>query len=193
MTGKVRIELLLVALVTFGPVLGAYWLYHSGHGVGLPRLENPERRIVEPPVPLPPLRVLAGGRDAGNAWSGGRTWSLLYARTAPCDDGCFGSLVRLYQVELSLGVDQERIQRVYLGPVADSRVMRDATILTAALDGAGAELLARLRAAGEAPGAEGRLYVVDPRGLLVLGYPPNADRGGLRKDLKRLLDGSGTG
>jgi hypothetical protein len=182
-----RVELLFLALITFGPMLGAYWLYRSGHE--LPRVENAERRIVQPHVALPPLRaVSAGGRELENAWTG-NAWSLVYARTSPCDETCLADLVRLLQVHLSLGGrDQELVQRIYLAPASDPRVMQDASILTARLDGAAGEaLVARLRAAGEAPDAAGRIYVVDPQGRLVLTYPGNADQRGLRADLKRLL------
>jgi hypothetical protein len=57
----------------------------------------------------------------------------------------------------------------------------------------GAELLELLRSVGLPPGEEGRVYVADPHGNLVLSYPPDADREGMRDDLKRLLSVSRIG
>ncbi|HEX5420796.1 MAG TPA: hypothetical protein VFY39_12415 [Gammaproteobacteria bacterium] len=187
-----RIEPLLLALIIFGPMIGAYWLYRSGGASLLPTLENAERQIVQPPVDLPPLPAVTGdGREVNNAWNG-RDWSLVYARTSPCDDRCLEDLIHLYQVHLSLGHDQEHVQRVYLASGSAGRVTQDRSILAGRLDDpGGAALLAKLQAAGQAPGADGRIYVVDPRGWLVLGYPGNADRRGLREDLERLLRNSG--
>ncbi len=185
-----RIELLLVALATFGPLLAAYWLYHGGYLAGLPRTKNPERHIFEPPVPLPPVAAVAGGRAVDNAWSG-NTWSLVYARTSRCDDACVKDLVHLLQVHLSLGADKNRFQRVYLAPEPDPRILKDDTLLAGQFDGPqGEALLERLRSADESSQGSlgtGRIYVVDPHGLLVLAYPGNADQAGLRKDLERLL------
>ncbi len=191
-----RIEPVLVALVTFGPLVAAYWLYHSGHGAGLPRVENPERRLFEPPVPLPPVSAVAAGQTVENAWSG-KAWSLVYLRTSPCDAGCTNDLVRLLQVHLSLGADKERFQRVYLAPEPDARILEDRTLIAGRLDGPqGEALLARLRSVdppSEGEIGSGRIYVVDPHGLLVLAYPGDADQAGLRKDLERVIGKSRSG
>ncbi|HEX5420611.1 MAG TPA: hypothetical protein VFY39_11470 [Gammaproteobacteria bacterium] len=187
-----RIEPLLLALIIFGPMLGAYWLYRSGGASLLPTVENAERQIVQPPVDLPPLPVMGGdGHKVDNAWNG-HLWSLVYARTSPCDDACLEDLIHLYQVHLSLGHYQEHVQRIYLASGPAGRVTQDRSILAGRLDGSGgAAVLEKLQAAGQAPGPDGRIYVIDPRGWLVLGYPGNADRRGLREDLERLLRNSG--
>jgi hypothetical protein len=38
----------------------------------------------------------------------------------------------------------------------------------------------------------GRVYVADPRGLIVVGYPADVERKELLRDLKRLLSASGS-
>lgn len=188
-----RIEPLLVALVTFVPVAAAYWLYYGGNGADLPLLANDERRIVSPPVVLPPVAGLSTSEGAvENVWAK-PVWSLVYARTSPCTDTCREDLVHLLQVHLSLGRDQDRVQRVYLSP-GEAPVHDPALVVGRLDDAAGARLLAALRESGPAPAPDaGRIYVVDPHGNLVLGYPPQADRRGLRDDLKRLLNVSRIG
>jgi hypothetical protein len=185
---RLRIEPLLVALIMLVPMAVAYWLYYSGRGADLPLLVNEERRIVSPPISLPALPAVDGsGHEVENLWSA-PVWRLVYARTAPCADACRKDLLHLLQVHLSLGQDQDRVRRVYLG-TAEGPGVEDPALLVGRLDGpAGRRLLDLLRGADPALGPDSaRVYVVDPHGNLVLGYPAGADRRGLRDDLERLL------
>lgn len=188
-----KIELLLVALVTIGPVIGAYLLYYGVDTAELPRLANPERDLLEPPVPLPPLPGRSSHGDVEDALSGG-TWSLVYARTTPCGDRCIADLVRLRQVHLALGRDESRVRRIYVGLGDAERVGADPDIVVADFAGPeGAALLDELERLGRAPGDDGRVYVADPHGNLVMSYPPSPEQEGLRDDLKRLLSVSRIG
>jgi cytochrome oxidase Cu insertion factor (SCO1/SenC/PrrC family) len=185
---RLRIEPLLVALITLVPMAAAYWLYYSGRGADLPLLVNEERQIMTPPIALPPLAGTDGeGRAIDNLWSAPE-WSLVYVRTGPCTDVCRDELVRLLQVYLSLGKDQDRVRRVFLGP-GEGPGAEDPALLAGRLDGPeGQRLLELLRGAGQpVPPNSARLYVVDPHGNLVLGYPAEADQRALRDDLERLL------
>ena len=191
---KSRIQILLVALVCFGPVIGAYLLYYAGDLGDLPRLENPERRLLQTPAELPALP----GRSAEGADDdllSGTDWTLLYARTTPCGERCRQELIRLRQVHLALGRDQDRVRRVFVGPQIETvEAVQDPMFSTAGVaDAAGAELLGVLEQVGHPPGAEGRIYVVDPHGNLVMSYPPDADQEGLLEDLERLLSVSRIG
>ena len=75
---RFKIELLLIALVTLAPVTAAYLLYYYGDLSGLPRVENEERLLISPAVPLPPFPGAAAEGAAG--W--GPAWSILYVRTS---------------------------------------------------------------------------------------------------------------
>jgi hypothetical protein len=182
-----RIEPVLVALITLVPMAAAYWLYYSGRGDDLPRLVNEERHVLAPPITLPALSGTdAAGHAIENLWTA-PVWSLVYARRGPCTDVCRDDLIRLLQVHLSLGKDQDRVRRVYLG--TGEGPVPDPALLVGRLDGAGGQqLLDLLEKSGEAvPPSSARLYVVDPHGNLVLGYPAEADQRALRDDLERLL------
>ncbi|HEU4619095.1 MAG TPA: hypothetical protein VFV10_13730 [Gammaproteobacteria bacterium] len=191
MKARLRIEPLLVALVTLVPMAAAYWLYYSGRGADLPTLANEERRIVSPPVALPPLAAVDGnGREIENLWSE-PLWSLIYVAAGPCADACGRDLTHLLQVHLSLGKDQDRVRRIYLG-AAGGPPDGDPSLLRVRPDSAAARPLLERSAAAAEPAAKSerdsaRLYVVDPHGNLVLEYPAGADRRGLREDLERLL------
>lgn len=195
MSSRTAIQLLMVALVCIGPMVAAYVLYYGGNPAELPRLANTERQLLEPAVPLPPLSVhTASGDVIENAWAEPPLWSLLYARTSPCRDVCLAELVRLRQVHVSLNRDQSRVRRMYLGPGSEERVDDDPALVLGRLDDAdGRRLLEKLESIGQPPGEDGRLYVVDPHGNLVLSYPPDPDQKGLHDDLKRLLSVSRIG
>lgn len=191
------IELWLLALVCFGPMIAAYWLYFYGDTSALPLVPNEERVLVRPAVPLADAGDLGlSDRQAQTAaqrgW--GPRWTLLYLRTSACDETCRADLVRLAQVHAALGRDQSRVRRAYVGPDAAERASADPSLAAAPSTISAADaLLDVLESAGVAAHPAGRVYVVDPHGNLVLGYPPDPDQEGLLDDLERLLDVSQIG
>ena len=167
----------LVALVCFGPFLAALFIYYSPLGrTWLPQLPG-SRELVAPPAPLP-----ASWRSGDAA-----PWQLIYARMSPCAQQCVQHLGRLLQVQLALGRDQDRLQRViwHVGSLPD---LQDPQLATYALDGEAGQQA--LEALGADRMIEGRIYVADPRGEVILSYPPDVEQKELLRDLERLLSGS---
>jgi hypothetical protein len=167
----------LVALVCFGPFVAALFIYYGPLGLTwLPQLPG-SRELLSEPVPLPP------------EWqSGGEApWQLIYARMSPCEQQCAQHLGRLLQVQLALGRDQGRVQRA-VWHVGSLPGLDDPELSTHPLDdelgrGVVEELGAgRLR--------NGRVYVADPSGNVILSYPPDVEQKELLRDLERLLTGS---
>jgi len=187
---RVRIELLLVAFACLAPLVAAYLLYYYGDLGSLPRTQNEDRLLVNPAVPLPPP---PGTADADGRSGWGPEWTLLYVRTSDCDDACREHLVRLAQVHVALGRDQDRVRRMYLGPDGDELASAGSAFSARSVAGSADALLETLTSAGAEPGDGGRVYVVDPHGNLVLSYPPDAEQRGLLEDLERLLDVSQIG
>ena len=175
----------LVALVCFGPFAVALFIYYGPLGLTwLPQLPG-SRELLRDPVPLPQQWRAAGSADTDAAAA--HPWQLIYARMTPCEQQCAQHLGRLLQVQLALGRDQDRIQRVvwHVGSLLqlDDRQLASHTLDDAAGHGIVAALGAeRLR--------DGRVYVADPRGDLILSYPPDVEQKELLRDLKRLLAGS---
>jgi hypothetical protein len=104
-----------------------------------------------------------------------------------CEQQCALHLGRLLQVQLALGRDQDRVQRA-VWHVGNLPQLDDPELAVHSLDDpAGRRVV-------EALGAErlqnGRVYVADPRGELILSYPPDVEQKELLRDLKRLLTGS---
>ena len=173
----------LVALAVFGPFGVAMLVYYGPWGRNwLPQLAG-QRELLRAPVPLPP-EWLPGE-------SGASSWLLIYARMSPCEQQCALELDRLSRVRQALGRDQERVQRAlwYAGEAA--RLPADPELRVQRLD----EAKGRAVAAALDPEriGNGRVYVADPRGSVILSYPAGVEQKELLRDLKRLLAGSGTG
>jgi hypothetical protein len=168
----------LVALACFGPFVVAMVIYYGPHD-WVPRLPG-ARELVEPPVAVPAGWLEGSTADAGR---GPYRWSLVYARMTPCEEQCVEDLERMSQVRGALGRDMDRAQRAffYVGdppPDLDGFLVRSLASPEgeALVDALGADRL-----------ASGRVYIADPRGYLVAGYPPDVGQRELLRDLKRLL------
>ena len=167
----------LVAVVCLGPFVAALFLYYGPFGrTWLPQLPG-SRELLAAPLSLPP------------DWQGGgeARWQLIYARMSPCEQQCAQHLARLLQVQLALGRDQDRVQRAFWH-VGDLPDFDDSELVAHGLDDDVG------RGVAEALGAErlqnGRVFVADPRGLVIVSYPPDVEQKELLRDLKRLLSGS---
>jgi hypothetical protein len=167
----------LVAVVCFGPFAAALFLYYGPFGQSwLPQLPGSRELLTAP---------LALSRD----WQGGgeARWQLIYARMAPCEQQCAQHLARLRQVQVAIGRDQDRVQRV-LWHVGDLPDLADPELVAHALDDDVGRGVAE--ALGTARMQDGRVLVANPRGLVIVSYPPDIEQKELLRDLKRLLTGS---
>lgn len=170
----------LVALVCFGPFLAALFLYYGPLRGALPQLPG-SRELLQDPVPLPPEW------RADSAAEAPAPWQLIYARMTPCEEQCLRHLRRLLEVQLALGRDQQRVRRVVWHAGAPPP-LEDPGLTAHALDGAaGRQLVAAL--GGPERLGQGRVYVADPRGDVILSYPPDVEQKELLRDLERLVSG----
>lgn len=179
-----------LTLLFGGSFVLALVLYFAG-GPRVDTLANPDRELLAGAIRIPaaPLDRPGGGQLPPD-WARYR-WSLIYAKIGPCETVCQAHLTRLTQVYLALGGDRDRTQRVLLATDGVPDSVQDGMLVVGLLDrGAGvalADLLGRDRIEA------GRFLVVDPLGLVVVSYPPDADQRRLLKDLERLLDVSRVG
>jgi hypothetical protein len=176
-----QLQLLVVALVFFGPLLLAFVLYY-GSGWRPPGHSN-HGALINPPRALP-ARVFHG------------KWSLVYVGSGSCDADCRSTLFYMRQTHLGLGRLYDRAQRIFLvtGQCCDRNVLarypRLMTIDTAQPGAAaGPALLADFPADQRATG----IFIVDPRGNLMMRYDSHAPPAGLLEDLKKLLNLSSIG
>jgi hypothetical protein len=164
-----------VALVCFGPFAAAWFIYYGLGPTWLPQLPG-SRDLLAAPVPLP------------EDWRGGaeppHEWQLIYATMTPCEQQCTQHLGRLLQVQQALGRDSNRVRRA-VWHVGGSSPPGDRELDARSLDdAAGRGMVAAL---GRERLTGGRVYVADPRGYLIVSYPPDVEQKELLRDLKRLL------
>ena len=179
--------LLLLLVLFFAPLLLAFLMYygsawrpvgHTNHGT-----------LIEPPRPLPRLSLpRADGSPAAEGVLVGR-WSLVYVGSGDCDAACRETLFFMRQTFLGMGNLIPRLQQVFLatGQCCDrgflEREHSDLLTLDARGDAAAA-WLARIPPDERAS----TLFIVDPRGNLMMRYDAHQDPKGLHEDLKKLLD-----
>lgn len=176
-----RIQLLLIALVFFGPLVVAAWMYYGGQ-FAVPQGRSNHGSLLEPVVSLAellPESPLHGGTEG--------SWVLLYLNPADCGENCRRALYTLRQSRTMLGRDMDRLKRVFLhGASAPDTVFLAAehqgliTIEDASLTG----LLDNKRPAELAPGG---YYLIDPLGNLVMYFQPDIDPADMVDDVKHLL------
>lgn len=181
-----RRTLALLAFVCVLPVVASYFAYYVWQPEGR---ANYGELLVPASLSDAVLPGVAGQPDVAREELEGR-WTLLFAASGTCDSACADALYLMRQSRLAQGEEMGRVARLWL--VSD--VAMPAAELLAAHDGlrlahASPAWLAHLPAA-----ERGRhVYLVDPRGSLIMRFPENAEPRRVIKDLQRLLKYSALG
>jgi len=187
--GRRRLQLIAVALVFFGPLLFAFWMFYLS-----PALQPVGRvahgDLISPARPLPAVTLpTPGGGHTGPDFLR-RRWSIVYVAAADCDAECQTTLADARAIHLALLADSTRVRRVFLC-ARDCLANTDPGLEHAWLEGSDAErLLAEFPTYGDGPTPvrqAGRLYLVDPLGNLLMSYPSGTAKKGMLKDLEKLL------
>ena len=184
--GRGRRQLLLVASLFFVPLAAVLWLYFgSGWRPGAGAANG---ELIDPPRALPnaPLRLADGSAAAADVL---RTrWALVHVVDEACALRCRSALIEMRQARLALDKDAGRVQRVLLhaGACCESGFgAEDPDLLL--LEASGPSGAALREIFPPAAGGERGIYIVDPHGNLMMGYPATGAASGIRKDLERLL------
>ena len=176
---KGRLQFLLIAILFFGPLLFAAWMYYSG-GALQPESRANHGALLEPIVSL--VDAVPGSRLHES-----RSWRLLYANDGECGEVCRRALYTMRQSRLMLGKEMDRVERVFLhGEQAPDTLLGaeehrglvslQDTALHAVLDDRKPESL-----------PAGGYYLIDPHGNLVLYFSPDIEPRDMVDDIKRLL------
>jgi cytochrome oxidase Cu insertion factor (SCO1/SenC/PrrC family) len=180
-----RAKLVLLAAFFALPVVASLAVYHFA---------RPEPTANYGELLLPPATITTGvftpaegaarftfGELAGK-------WVLVVSDSGECAAACAEKLTALRQVRLALGRDALRVERVFV--VDDARRPG----LEALKEFAGTLVVSG--PAAPIPGAtndRAHIYLVDPRGNVMMRWPAGADRKRLLGDLQRLLKASQIG
>ena len=187
-----KITILALLLLFIVPLLLSWWLFYYADGTS-PTRSASHGDLITPPRPIQDANLYNPlFPDAKYTLHG--KWSLVALSANGCDSMCLDNIYRMRQIQMAAGKHSLRVQRL---------VLIKNTTLTEML----AEQLQDYRGQlsldantvnekfinafrlneGEDLFLQGRLYIVDPLGNLMMSYPPDADPIGIIKDLNRLL------
>jgi cytochrome oxidase Cu insertion factor (SCO1/SenC/PrrC family) len=178
--------LLILALVFFAPLLSAFLIYYGSSWRPAGRTNH--GTLIYPARPLPRI-ALPQSDSPGNAALLVGKWSLLYIGDGTCGGSCRNTLYFMRQTQLSLGSLIPRVQRVWLATdhccdlSADTERQPPLIAVNAQVSASGP-----LLASFPSDHRDSTVFIIDPRGNLMMRYDSNADPKGLREDLKKLLN-----
>jgi hypothetical protein len=186
-----RWKLFLVIAICASPVIASYLTYY----VIKPTARTNYGALLDPRVyPMPPLgaATLDGKPIALDAYKG--KWIMLQVDNAACAEACKNKLLDMRQVRLMQGKEMDRIERVWL--ITDDQPLD--TMLMREYDGTRMLRVKRDALASWLPVDAGNtaadhIYMIDPRGNLMLRFPKNPDPYKMKKDIAKLLAASSIG
>jgi len=177
-----RVQLFLISLVFFGPLILAAWLYFSGAGF------QPQGRTNHGQLLQPLVNIGEALPDAPVHKHNEGRWLLVYSNSGDCDDACEFALLTLRQSRLMLGREMERLVRVFLhGDTAPDTVFleNEHTGLIALQDNNFSALLENKKPPELAAGG---YFLIDPLGNLVMYFRPDIDPSDMVEDIDHLLE-----
>lgn len=184
---------MLVLAVCASPMIFSYLTYY----VIKPSGRTNYGTILDPRLyPMPVLHAhLLGQDEKAQELSDYRgKWIMLQIGGGACAEACRKKLVDMRQLRLAQGKEMERIERVWL--LTDEQPI--ATSLLREFDGTHVLRVAPAALNSWLPAGEGseigdHIYLIDPRGNLMMRFPKDADPNKIKKDLGKLLRASAIG
>lgn len=175
-----------LAAVFVLPLVVAFWMYYGGGW--RPAGSSNYGELVSPPRPLPATMLLAQGGGGEATVPLPTRWQLIYVADGDCGPSCRDALYVMRQARLALNAEMTRVDRLLLarGGCCDRDFLQREHAGLVALDAsspAGARLLAHFPPEAR----EHMLYIVDPRGNLMMRFDARQNPKGLLADLKKLL------
>ena len=187
----------VITLAFLSPLLVAWWSLNFTDVIASGDKAN-HGDLISPPRPLADLSL--HDPVAAKDYQLHGKWNLLYLGDRCAGETCLDNLYRMRQIHAAMDKHSLRVQRVLLLREQDAAALRSILTPYAGQRIIKADAAARARLiplfkldAGDKPLLTRRLYIIDPRGNLMMSYPPAADPRGIIKDLKKLLKASRIG
>lgn len=143
---------------------------------------------------MPNLIQLSDGKQVGaELWKD--KWSMVYLAER-CEDKCLIKLRNMRQIHVSLYKEIPRMQRVLITSqtdVTELKQMHPELIVFNQPINAVEQLTTQFDEAGVQANHADKLYLVDPRGFLMMRYASDTDPALIRKDVVRLMKYSWAG
>ena len=185
-----RLKMLAILLVCVAPVVASYFTYY----VIRPEGRRNFGELIDPQPPMPNAATVSLNGEPGTLRDLTGQWLLVSVGSATCDAACTRHLYLQRQLRESLGKEKDRVDWVWL-------VDDDAPVDAQLRDGLQQARVLRVKhddlAGWLAPAAghalADHLYLVDPKGMWMMRFPPGLEAATAAKaksDLERLLRAS---
>lgn len=176
-------------------LIGAFFALPIAASLTVYRFFPPEPTANYGELILPPQTLVEGAlsRPGGTAFRFSELrdrWILVASDSGACDAQCAAKLHFMRQVRLALGRDAPRVARVF---VVDDGLAPDPAALAPLEDLVVAVTPRDLAVPAGAANDRAHIYLVDPRGNVMMRWPSQPDFRGMLKDLVRLLKASQIG
>jgi cytochrome oxidase Cu insertion factor (SCO1/SenC/PrrC family) len=178
-------------ILTFAiPLALAWWCYKHPQELTLGTTNH--GTLLQPTQNLTALQLTTLNGQPFTAQQAHGVWWLIYLAPANCNKACQTHLFDMRQIRTATGKDRTRIARALITFTPDPQIdhlLQSAHDETQHLLANKQQFNQALQVLPSTPLAlqQGYLYLVDPLGNLVLGYPPQTNPEDLLKDLQRLL------
>lgn len=193
--------IVIVLFILFALPFSLSWFLFNFTDFGRGEGTASHGELIVPPRLLPDVQLTDPADKANNSARLYEKWSLVYLLDGECDNACEQNMYRMRQLQLAMGKHAPRVQRVFINygndPVEfSSKQLQEyrgqLLVKASGMNNLDTPALFELTE-GDSPLSAHRIYIVDPRGFLMMSYAPDADPGGIIKDLKRLLRYSSIG
>jgi len=191
---KSRTKLILLILMFLLPVVGSWYLVfftdYAREGKGAEHGD-----LIQPPRQLDNAEFVWVGRDSTRQVSLYGKWSMLFFVDGPCEARCEDSLYRLQQIRLATGRELQHVQRIAIIDESEASQFSDNLSknfpgqLYISKNNLGNKFLQQFR--DQNIEDQGSIFLIDPRGFLMMYYPEETEPTGIIRDLSRLLRISG--
>lgn len=191
---KNRRSLILLMFVFLLPMIIAYIVKENKESLA-PSGSRNLGELVRPAMPLQDFNLKnIDGTAIGLKEIQGK-WSVFYFANSSCNEICQATLTKIHQARLGQGRDMHRLQNIYINidtaPATDKTLKFIEPLTDIKLIGgdtrAISNLLDQFKATGKSPGEEGRIFLVDPNGNIMMTYTKEFVVRDLLKDLTHLL------
>lgn len=166
---------LIVALLALPFIIGAGLYFGGWH----PSRTGHHGHLLNPPRPLPEQMLRSTGKNS-------EKWKLVLQVRGPCTAECTSRLDEMRRIHVALYKNMGRLSRAVLTDQPN-----DPALL--ALHASQPDLMVLTAPPGALAEVTDPVLLVDPQGLVIMTYPPDASPQGMRADLDRLLKYAWTG
>ncbi len=177
---------IFLIILFIAPIFLAWFCY--AHTNFLPRKTTNNGQLVTPPVSISELQIFdsdnALQRNPFQIYKG--KWLLLFLSSGNCGVSCQKQLFYLRQIQLALGKDVNRLQRVILTDRATPVDPSLESLLRGPFAGTSHWLINRLEW-NRIISRQAVIYLVDPMGNIMMTYSTNSNAEAIHKDLQHLL------